>query len=268
MRPPRPRRLRRPTTGLPLRTIAPNALTALALSSGLTGVRFAIAGDWQMAVVMILAASALDGVDGQVARMLRGTSRFGAELDSLSDAISFGVAPALILYLWSLTDAPRFGWICALLFAVFCALRLARFNAQIDATEQPRKAAGYLTGIPAPAGAIGAMLPLYLWFITGEPWLRSPWLVAPWMAFIAFLMISSIATYGWSSLRLRRNIRFEALAVIVAIGAALVSAPWPTLAGICLVYLALIPFSARNYARIRRQRANMSAGPKPAAPLP
>lgn len=183
MKPPRPRRLRRPATGLPLRTITPNALTALALSSGLTGVRFAIGGDWQMAVVMILAASVLDGVDGRVARMLRGTSRFGAELDSLSDAISFGVAPALILYLWSLTDAPRFGWICALLFAVFCALRLARFNAQIDVTEQPRKAAGFLTGIPAPAAAIGAMLPLYLWFITegGSPgcarhgWWRHGW---------------------------------------------------------------------------------------------
>ena len=266
MKAPRTRRLRRPANGLPLRTIAPNALTALALSSGLTGVRFAIGGDWQMAVVMILAASALDGVDGQVARLLRGTSRFGAELDSLSDAISFGVAPALILYLWSLTDAPRFGWICALLFAVFCALRLARFNAQIDATEQPRKMAGFLTGIPAPAGAIGAMLPLYLWFITEEPWLRSPWLVAPWMAFIAFLMISSIATFGWASLRLRRNIRFEALAVIVAIGAALVSAPWHTLVGICAVYLALIPFSARSYARIRRQRANMSAVPPTPAP--
>ncbi len=266
MRPPRQRRLRRPANGLPLRTIAPNALTALALSSGLTGVRFAIAHDWQMAVVMILVASALDGVDGQVARLLRGTSRFGAELDSLSDAISFGVSPALILYLWSLTDAPRFGWICALLFAVFCALRLARFNAQIDVTEQPRKAAGYLTGVPAPAGAIGAMLPLYLWFVTGEPWLRSPWLVAPWMAFIAFLMISSIATYGWGSFRLRRNIRFEALAVIVAIGAALISAPWPTLVGICAVYLALIPLSARSYGRIRRQRASMSAAPPTAAP--
>ena len=268
MRPPRPRRLRRPASGLPLRTIAPNALTALALSAGLTGVRFAIGGDWQTAVVMILIASVLDGVDGQVARMLRGTSRFGAELDSLSDAISFGVAPALILYLWSLTVAPRFGWICALVFAVFCALRLARFNAQIDAADQPRKAAGYLTGIPAPAAAIGAMLPLYLWFITGEPWLRSPWLVAPWMAFIAFLMVSSIATFSWGSLRLRRNIRFEALAIIVAIGAALINAPWPTLVVICFIYLALIPFSAINYARIRRQRANVSAASKPGAPLP
>jgi CDP-diacylglycerol--serine O-phosphatidyltransferase len=262
------RPVRRIPAGLPLRAIAPNAVTALALCSGLTGVRFAIAQDWHMAVVMILIASALDGVDGQVARLLRGTSRFGAELDSLSDAISFGVAPALILYLWSLTNAPRFGWICALLFAVFCAMRLARFNAQIDATEQPRKAAGYLTGIPAPAGAIGAMLPLYLWFITGEPWLRSPWLVAPWMAFIAFLMISSIATFSWGALRLRRRIRFEALAVIVVIGAALVSAPWHTLIGLCLIYLGLIPFSARNYARIRQQRANMSVAPKPTAPSP
>lgn len=264
MRRPRPVRVRRP--GLPLRAIAPNALTALALCSGLTGVRFAIGSEWQLAVVMILVASALDGVDGQVARMLRGTSRFGAELDSLSDAISFGVAPALILYLWSLTNAPRFGWICSLLFAVFCALRLARFNASMDASDQPRKAAGFLTGIPAPAGAIGAMLPMYLWFITGEPWLRSPWLVAPWIAFIALLMVSSLATYGWRSLRLRRNIRFEVLVVIVAIGAALVSAPWHTLVFICAVYLATMPFSAMAYARIKRQRAISSTVLPPAVP--
>jgi CDP-diacylglycerol--serine O-phosphatidyltransferase len=263
--------------GLPLRAITPNALTALALCSGLTGVRFAI-GDingpnWQLAVVMILVASALDGVDGQVARMLRGTSRFGAELDSLSDAISFGVAPALILYLWSLHTSPKFGWICALLFAVFCALRLARFNAAIDATDQPRKAAGYNTGIPAPAGAIGAMLPMYLWFIVNDnwpnspwlAWLKSPWLVAPWVAFVAVLMVSSLATFGWSSMRLRRRIRFEALVVIVGIGAALISAPWPTLVVICAIYLAMIPFSAAGYARVKRQRANMSVA-RPDAP--
>jgi CDP-diacylglycerol---serine O-phosphatidyltransferase len=257
-------RVRRVPSGLPLRAVAPNAVTALALCSGLTGIRFAISQDWQLAVVMILVAGVLDGLDGQVARMLRGTSRFGAELDSLSDAISFGVSPALILYLWSLTEAPRFGWVCALVFAVFCALRLARFNAQIDATEQPHKTAGFLTGIPAPAGAIGAMLPMYLWFVTEEPWWRSPWLVAPWLAFIALLMVSSIATYSWKSLRLRRRIRFEALALFVAIAAALVSAPWPTLIVICVTYLALIPFSATSYARIKRQRAM----PGPVAPSP
>ncbi|QDZ07508.1 phosphatidylcholine/phosphatidylserine synthase [Sphingomonas panacisoli] len=270
MRPPGPLRRRQPQ-GLPLRTITPNALTALALCSGLTGVRFAIAAaggpvsndtsQWQLAVIMILVASALDGVDGQVARLLRGTSRFGAELDSLSDAISFGVAPALILYLWSLTNSPKFGWACALLFAVFCALRLARFNAAIDATDQPRKAAGYFTGIPAPAGAIGAMLPMYLWFITDDPLFRSPWLVAPWVAFMAVLMVSSVATLSWSSMRLRRRIRFEALVVIVGIGAALISAPWPTLVVICAVYLATIPFSIAGYARVRRLRANMSVAP-------
>ena len=274
MRPPGPLR-RRPPQGLPLRTITPNALTALALCSGLTGVRFAIAAagtpvgaggvidtsPWELAVIMILVASALDGVDGQVARLLRGTSRFGAELDSLSDAISFGVAPALILYLWSLTNSPKFGWACALLFAVFCALRLARFNAAIDVTDQPRKSAGYFTGIPAPAGAIGAMLPMYLWFITGDPLFRSPWLVAPWVAFMAVLMVSSVATLGWSSIRLRRRIRFEALVVIVGIGAALISAPWPTLVAICVVYLATIPFSVAGYARIRRLRANMLVAP-------
>ena len=138
---------------MPLRAIAPNAVTALALCSGLTGIRFAIGGDWPAAVTMIMVAGILDGIDGRIARMLRGESRFGAELDSLSDAISFGVAPALILYLWSLMALPRIGWMCSLALAVFCALRLARFNAAIDVSEQPHKSAGFLTGVPAPAGA-------------------------------------------------------------------------------------------------------------------
>ena len=133
----------RSARGLPLRAVAPNAVTALALCSGLSGVRFAIGGNWELAVTMVLVAGVLDGLDGRIARMLHGESRFGAELDSLSDAISFGVAPALILYLWSLSTLPRFGWMAALMLAVFCALRLARFNAQIDRTEQPHKSAGF-----------------------------------------------------------------------------------------------------------------------------
>jgi CDP-diacylglycerol--serine O-phosphatidyltransferase len=257
------RRVRRAPHGLPLRAVAPNAITALALCSGLSGVRFAIGGEWQSAATMIMVAGVLDGLDGRVARMLRGESRFGAELDSLSDAISFGVAPALIMYLWSLAAFPRLGWIAALMFAVFCALRLARFNAQIDTTEQPHKSAGFLTGIPAPAGAGLAMLPLYLWFWTDEPGFSSPYLVAPWVAFIAVLMVSSVATYSWSSLRLRRTVRFEAIAAVVLLGAALVSAPWHTLSAICALYLLTIPFSIASYNRVKQLRGAATTAREP-----
>lgn len=257
----RPRRFSRARLrkGLPLRAVAPNAITALALCSGLTGIRFAMDGHWERAVTMVLIAGVLDGLDGRVARALRGESRFGAELDSLADAISFGVAPALILYLWTLTALPRFGWIAALLLAVFCALRLARFNARIDADDQPHKSAGFLTGVPAPAGAGLALLPMFLWFWSGEDHLRLPWAVAIWTAIVAILLISSVATFSWSSLKLRRNIRFEALAVAVGLMAALVSAPWQTLSVVCLVYLVLLPFSITSYARIRRLRGSSVA---------
>lgn len=281
-------RLRRTPRGLPLRAVAPNAVTALALCSGLSGVQFAIkakllendlataavtqlprlaetiAWHWQLAVAMIVVAGVLDGIDGRVARLLHGESRFGAELDSLSDAISFGVSPALILYLWSLGNLPRIGWISALLLAVFCALRLARFNAKIDETEQPHKSAGFLTGIPAPAGAGCALLPMILWFWTGEPLARSPLLVAPWVAVIAILMVSSVATYSWGSLRLRRTVRFEALAGVVLLGGGLVSAPWHTLTLLTGGYLLTIPFSIAGYTRIRRLRATAKREAVPA----
>jgi CDP-diacylglycerol--serine O-phosphatidyltransferase len=260
-----------------LRAVAPNAVTALALCFGLTGIRFAISassgmpqtgGHWELAVTMIMIAGVLDGLDGSVARLVRGESRFGAELDSLSDAISFGVSPALILYLWSLKEMPRVGWLVALVFAVFCALRLARFNANIDVTEQPHKSAGFLTGIPAPAGAGLAMLPLYLSFWNDVLWLRSPWLVAPWVGFVATLMVSSFATYSWSSLKLRNNIRFEAIVIVVILGAALISAPWHTLSVICLAYLATMPFSISAYRRVRRLRGAPVVEPQLPLPAP
>ncbi|AQR73237.1 CDP-diacylglycerol--serine O-phosphatidyltransferase [Sphingomonas sp. LM7] len=287
MRPPRAGRripkLRR-EGGIPLRAVLPNMVTALALCSGLTAIRFAILGNWEVAVLMVLAAAVFDGLDGKIARLVRAESRFGAELDSLSDAISFGVAPALILYLWSLNELGRFGWLIALLLALFCALRLARFNANIDREDQPHKSAGFLTGVPAPAGALLAMMPLYLWLWTGEllrppvhdltpvllvetanQLLRSPAVIAPWTAFIAVLMISSIATYA-PTIRLKERFRFEALAVLVVLVAALVSAPWPTLALLAIAYLAVIPFSVRSYRRIRQLRAAASASA--AAPEP
>lgn len=258
-------RLTRSPRGLPLRAVAPNAVTALALCSGLSGVRFAISGEWERAVAMIMVAGVLDGIDGRIARLLRGESRFGAELDSLSDAISFGVSPALILYLWSLAALPRIGWMVALVLAVFCALRLARFNAKIDETEQPHKSAGFLTGVPAPVGAGLALAPMFFWLWTDEPLFASPYLVAPWVAFVAALMVSSIATFSWSSVRLRRNIRFEALAGVVLLAAALVTAPWHTLSAVSAIYLALLPFSIASYARVRRLRASGGAvrEPKP-----
>lgn len=254
--------------GIPLRAVLPNAITALALCSGLTGVRFAIGAEWERAVMMIMIAGVLDGMDGQIARMMRGESRFGAELDSLSDAISFGVAPALILYLWALMAVPKVGWIVALLYAVFCALRLARFNSQIDNDAQPRKLAGYLTGIPAPAGAGLAMLPIYIWLWSGEELARSPWIVTPWVALIGLLMVSSLATYSWKSLRLRRSVRFEALVVVAILLAALVTAPWQTLTVICVGYIATLPFSVRAFRRSKLPRgaaAAPSSTPPPVA---
>lgn len=263
MRMPRRRRgVIGPQRGIPLRAILPNAVTALALCAGLSGIRFAIGGQFDIAVTMVLVAAVLDGIDGKIARLVHGESRFGAELDSLSDAISFGVSPALILFLWSLHGVPRLGWAVALIYALFCALRLARFNAAIDQEHQPHKSAGFLTGVPAPAGAALALVPMYLWLSTGAAVFQSPYLVAPWTGFVALLMVSSLATWSGASLRLRQRIRFEALAVVVVVAAALVSAPWPTLTVLALGYLATIPLAMRGYRRVRRLR---EAAPGPSS---
>jgi CDP-diacylglycerol---serine O-phosphatidyltransferase len=250
--------------GLALRAVLPNAITAAALCSGLTGIRFAIDGDWQRAVFAIILAGVLDGIDGRIARLLKAQSKFGAELDSLADSLSFGMAPALVLFLWSLNGLPRFGWFAALAFAICCALRLARFNAQIDGKEQPHKSVGFLTGVPAPVGAGLAFLPMYLWIASGQPIFREPVLVAVWIALIAVLMISNLATFSWTSIRPRQNIRLEAIALAGLVFAALLTEPWLTLAGICLIYLALMPYAIVRYGRIKRQRAVRS---KPAEPF-
>lgn len=240
--------------GLSLRAVLPNAITAAALCSGLTGIRFAIAGDFRMAVFAILLAGMLDGIDGRIARLLKAQSRFGAELDSLADSLSFGMAPALVLYMWSLEDLPRFGWFAALAFAICCALRLARFNAQIDVKEQPHKSAGFLTGVPAPVGAGLAFLPLYLWMASGEELFRNPILVGVWVAAIAGLMISNLATLSWTLIRPSRDLRLGAIALTGMVFAALLTETWWTLAGICILYLAIMPYAVMRYARIRRQR--------------
>lgn len=254
--------------GISLRQVAPNAVTAMALCFGLTAIRFAILGNdpdqarllaptrsptwfWELAVGAIIFAGVLDGIDGRIARLLKAESRFGAELDSLSDAIAFGVAPAIIIYLWSLHAEPRFGWVVVLALALSCALRLARFNSNLDVIEQPRKVAGFLTGVPAPAGAGIAMVPLYAWFVTGMDIFRNWQLVAPWIIFTAFLMISSLPTLGWKRLRVPHAWRIFAIFAAGLFAAMLLVAPWFSMLALTLGYLALLPIGLMSYARVK-----------------
>lgn len=253
--------------GLTLRAMLPNAITAAALCSGLTGIRFAIDAQWTYAIALVVLAGVLDGIDGRIARLLNAQSRFGAELDSLADSLSFGVAPALILFLWSLQEWPRFGWFAALAFAICCALRLARFNAQIDTDEQPHKSAGFLTGVPAPVGAGLAFTPFYLWHSTGEDFFREPVLMAVWLTAIAILMISNMATLSWASLRPRRSIRLGLIALTGLAFAALVLEPWWTLTAISVVYLALMPYGLIKYGRIKQRRRQDAAQRGAAVPV-
>lgn len=244
--------------GLPLRALAPNAVTAMALCTGLSGFWFALQEKWPFAIAAVAVAAILDGIDGRIARMVNGQSRFGAELDSLSDAISFGVSPALICFVWTLQDMPRFGWTIALFFVLCQALRLARFNARIDTEDQPHKSAGFNTGVPAPAGAGMVLAPLVIWIETGIEWMQSYWLIAPWMLCVALLMISNIATYSWTSLRIRQPYRFPALALLGLYIAFFVAEPLIAMLLFIACYIAAIPFSIISYSRIRRHRREQS----------
>ncbi len=244
--------------GISLRALAPNAVTALALCTGLSGAWFAMQGRWENAVAAIVIAGVLDAMDGRIARMLKGESRFGAELDSLSDVIAFGATPALIIYMWVMQDMPRFGWTISAFFVLCAALRLARFNAQIDTEHQPHKSAGFNTGVPSPAGAALALLPMMVWFETGADWVRDYRLLAPWLLLCALLMISNVATYSWSSIKVRRSLRFMALAVLSLFTATLVAAPWVALIGVGVMYIALLPLSVMSYARVKKSQRNFT----------
>lgn len=243
---------------IPLRALAPNAVTALALCTGLSGAWFAMQGRWENAVAAIVVAGVLDAMDGRIARMLKGESRFGAELDSLSDVIAFGATPALIIYMWVMQDMPRFGWTISVFFVLCAALRLARFNAQIDTDNQPHKSAGFNTGVPSPPGAALALLPMMIWFETGAEWVRDYRLLAPWLLLCAFLMVSNVATYSWSSIKIRRSLRFMALAAVSLFVATLVAAPWVALIGVGILYAGILPFSMLSYARVKKSQRTVS----------
>ncbi len=237
---------------VPLRIILPNLLTLLALSIGLTGVRFAVEGQFELAVLAVIVAAILDGLDGRLARVLRGTSRFGAELDSLADFVDFGVAPGLILYFWNLHQMKSLGWFAALVFAIACALRLARFNVMAEDPDQPAWRVHFFTGMPAPAGAVVGLLPVYLNLsVVAFPATHgfAPFEIA-YVLIIAFLMASRIPHF--SGKRIGRVPREYVIAVLfgIAVGVLLLATfPMEMLAFLSLAYLATIPFAIYRYNR-------------------
>ncbi|APF37138.1 CDP-diacylglycerol--serine O-phosphatidyltransferase [Chelatococcus daeguensis] len=258
---------RRRFTPIPLRVLVPNVITLLALCLGLTAIRLAIEERLEPAMIAIVIAAILDGIDGRVARLLKGTSRFGAELDSLSDFVNFGVAPALILYSFVLHELRSIGWIAALVFAIAAALRLARFNVMIDDPARPDWQKNYFVGMAAPAGAICALLPIYLYML-GLPvdGIAAPF-VAAYLVGIAFLMVSRIPTYAGKTLgsRVPREKVLPLFAIVVLFAALLVSFTFQVLAIGVIVYLALIPVGVMRYRRMARADAARSKGDEAAA---
>lgn len=250
---PKPRRFR----PIPIRILIPNLITLLAICLGLTAIRMGFEGRMEFAVYLVVAAAVLDGLDGRLARLLHGTSRFGAELDSLCDFVNFGVVPAVLLYLWTLNDIGSIGWTGAIVFAVAAALRLARFNVAID-TPKPAFAQDFFTGVPAPMGAILLMLPIYLGLL-GAPGFPvvGPTVALVYCIIVALLMVSRLPTWSFkkSAARVPRDMVAPVFFVAVLLVALLVSYPWPVLAVGSLAYLAAMPFSWLSYRRQSRAHA-------------
>src|SRR5438105_1729208 len=278
MRPPRVRvRVRRPRmrvhrrlSDFSVNRMVPNVLTLLAVCAGMTAIRFAVNGKFEAACYAIIVAGIFDGLDGRIARLLRSTSRFGAELDSLSDFISFGVAPAVVLYLWTMSAWQSIGWAIVLIFAVCCALRLARFNTQL-AAEPPPWAAGFFTGAPAPAGAGLLLLPMFISFEWGDWIARSPYLNGVWITGVALLMISTVPTVSLKRIRIPPDFVVPTLLGIGVLAGLFTTAPWPTLTFIGVVYIASIPLTVRASLRLRRaaeaRRAEPTEAPAAAEPV-
>ena len=248
---------------IPFRLLAPNVITLLALCLGLTAMRLIVEGKLETATICILIAAALDGVDGRLARMLKGTSRFGAELDSLSDFVNFGVATGYVLWIFVLHDLKSFGWIIVLTLACAMALRLARFNVMIDDPDRPEWQKNFFVGMPAPAGAITAMLPVYLHMI-GVPVQEYGALpVGIYILFIAFLTISRIPCYAGKTLgtRIPRTQVLPIFVAVVVVAGLLFAYTFEVLAVVVIAYLALIPVSVARYRKLERAHAQQASVP-------
>ncbi|MFN4016531.1 MAG: CDP-diacylglycerol--serine O-phosphatidyltransferase [Reyranella sp.] len=236
--------------GFSVNRLIPNVLTLAALCSGLTGIRFALQGEMRLAVIAIIVAAIFDALDGRVARRLGVTSRFGAELDSLSDFLCFGVAPALVLYLASLSHAGALGWVVTLMFPICSALRLARFNtALVSDTPPPVWTGSYFTGVPAPAGALLALMPLMLSFEIEAAWPRHATVVGTVLVIVGGLMVSRLPTFSFKKGRIPRHLVLPAMLAAALVMGVLASAPWIALSLIGFGYMCLIPFSVMAHRR-------------------
>ncbi|MBY6362699.1 phosphatidylcholine/phosphatidylserine synthase [Rhodococcus corynebacterioides] len=225
--------------------LLPSAVTVLALCAGLSAVKFGLDGRLGLSLAMIGAAAVLDALDGRIARMLDATSRMGAELDSLADAISFGVAPALVLYV-TLLEGSSGGWVIALIYAVSIVLRLARFNTLIDDDSRPAFAGEYFVGVPAPAGALIALTPLAVQQQWGTGWWSSYYVVATWVVLSALLIVSRIPTLALKSVSVPPRMAAILLVAVGVAGAALITFPFVLLIVLIAMYLAHIPFAIRS----------------------
>ncbi len=265
-----PEMRRRRFRPIPVRMLVPNVITLLAICAGLTAIRLSTEGRMELAVAAIVFAAVLDGIDGRVARMIKGQSKFGAELDSLADFVNFGVAPGLILYFWQLHDLHNGGWIAAMVFAISGGLRLARFNATMDDPNKPAFAANYFTGVPAPAGAITVLLPIYVAFI-GLP--KPPaMLTAFYTLLIAFLMVSRLPVFSGKTVRMRvpPEMVLPVFVSVIFFIALLVGYPWYILSAGSVLYLASLPAgwkSYRDHARSAAAPADVAAGVAPSDPV-
>jgi CDP-diacylglycerol---serine O-phosphatidyltransferase len=258
----RHRRRRVRLSAQPIRNLIPNMITIVALCAGMSGIRYGLDDRFELAVALVMAAAVLDGLDGNSARILGSTSRIGAQLDSLADFLSFGVAPATLVYLWTLHDVRGVGWAIAMLFTTCCALRLARFNSELELPDRPRWTYFFFTGIPAPAAAGLALAPMMLSFVVGDGWPRSWLLNAAILLFVAVMMVSRVPTFSLKRVKVQPDMVLPTLLLAFVIIAGLVVETWLTLSVLAALYLGSIPFSIMAARRLKRRE------PVPAAAAP
>jgi len=247
----------------PIRSLVPNTITVLALCAGMSAMRFAILGRWEGAVLAVLIAGVLDGLDGRMARLLKGSSKFGAELDSLSDIVSFGVAPAVILYSWVLRDVKGVGWLLALIFTIAMALRLARFNTMSqDAEVNAKERQDYFAGIPAPASAALALWPMILYFLTGMAIFKNPVICIIYLGIIAGLTVSNVPTFSFKKISIKREYVLFYLLGIAILATMLVTNVWATMSVVGLIYILTIPIAVLSHRRRFGGKALANGAPK------